>query len=554
MIFAVLSGLVNATPALAVTTDSTAVGATSLTKPSGAGRYIYVSPSGNDRNDDPTAESPLKTIKAAVQAARPGDVIVVRAGTYSEAVGFGAVNASATRPIVLQAMPNEKVVVAGTLMLKEVSYWTVYGLRFVYNPAIQTGQSIVSFRGGTGWSFRNNEVRGSVGVANLLVTTSPLSTTTTAARVAAAPKNYTIAGNCIHSNDGSGTHGQFHNIYLMTSIYSSGGVVERNLLGGAPEGANIKLAGPSSNTSDQSPNDVIVRYNTMVRSASGVTIGLDARGIVLERNLIAIGVNSDQYDGGVKTYQLKQPLTSVARDTMISGYTRVIEEDGGVATPFPTTRITTDSTTFSGSLTSCDLRNTNPEHSASFGRDARDRTGSFMDDNGNTHEANIEAIRAAGITYGCGPDAYCPSDVVTRAQMAAFLNRALNLPAPRRDYFRDDTGMTFESNINSLREAGITFGCNPPTNDRFCPNESVTRAQMAGFLVRAFSYEPVSTDYFTDDEGITLEGAINSLAAEGVTYGCNPPANTSFCPSQPVKRDQMASFFARALGLPPIAP
>jgi hypothetical protein len=35
--------------------------------------------------------------------------------------------------------------------------------------------------------------------------------------------------------------------------------------------------------------------------------------------------------------------------------------------------------------------------------------------------------------------------------------------------------------------AGVTQGCNPPANDRFCPDDFVTRAQMAAFFKRAFS-------------------------------------------------------------------
>ena len=58
--------------------------------------------------------------------------------------------------------------------------------------------------------------------------------------------------------------------------------------------------------------------------------------------------------------------------------------------------------------------------------------GSFGDDDGSVHEADIEAIAAEGITRGCNPpqnDRFCPDDPVTRGQMAAFLVRALDLPA-----------------------------------------------------------------------------------------------------------------------------
>lgn len=47
---------------------------------------------------------------------------------------------------------------------------------------------------------------------------------------------------------------------------------------------------------------------------------------------------------------------------------------------------------------------------------------------------------------------------------------------------------TFHSDIDWLAEAGITQGCNPPSNDLFCPEEEVTREQMAAFMHRFAEY------------------------------------------------------------------
>jgi hypothetical protein len=70
--------------------------------------------------------------------------------------------------------------------------------------------------------------------------------------------------------------------------------------------------------------------------------------------------------------------------------------------------------------------------------------------------------------------------------MAAFLARALDLTDDGGgNTFTDDDGSVFEADIAKLAAAGITKGCNPPTNDRFCPESNVTRGQMAAFLRRA---------------------------------------------------------------------
>ena len=183
--------------------------------------------------------------------------------------------------------------------------------------------------------------------------------------------------------------------------------------------------------------------------------------------------------------------------------------------------------------------------------------GTFKDDDQSIHEADIEAIAAEGITKGCNPPwntLYCPTGDVSRGQMAAFLNRALALAPTTVDFFDDDNGSVFESDINRLAAAGITRGCNPPANDRFCPSSRVSRGQMAAFLNRAFRYPATTVDYFGDDDDSIFESDINAIAAAGVTRGCNPPANTDYCPTRIVRRDQMASFLSRALGLDPIVP
>lgn len=184
--------------------------------------------------------------------------------------------------------------------------------------------------------------------------------------------------------------------------------------------------------------------------------------------------------------------------------------------------------------------------------------GTFRDDDGNVHEGAIEAIAAVGITLGCNPpvnDRYCPSNSVTRGQMAAFLVRALDLGPTPTNFFTDDNGLVFEDDINSLAASGITLGCNPPANDRYCPEKRVTREQMAAFLVRGYGYtDDGGGDRFSDDDDSVFEGDIDRLATAGITLGCNPPANSDYCPKDPVRRDQMASFLARAGGLSPMVP
>ncbi|MCY4368734.1 MAG: S-layer homology domain-containing protein [bacterium] len=112
----------------------------------------------------------------------------------------------------------------------------------------------------------------------------------------------------------------------------------------------------------------------------------------------------------------------------------------------------------------------------------------FVDvDPGSVHAANIDAVAAAGITVGCDvePLRFCPDEPVTRAQMATFLVRALDLPTGVTAGFADvDPGSVHAVNIDAVAAAGITGDCGVEPL-RFCPDEPVTRARMATFLVRA---------------------------------------------------------------------
>jgi SpoIID/LytB domain protein len=165
----------------------------------------------------------------------------------------------------------------------------------------------------------------------------------------------------------------------------------------------------------------------------------------------------------------------------------------------------------------------------------------FTDIAGSTHSEAILGIYQAGVTNGCSPTAYCPNDRVTRGQIASFLARARDYPPATGDHFTDDGGSPHEPNINIIFEQGISSGCEP---GRFCPNSLLKRYEMAVFLVRAIpDLEPGGPDAFSDDNGKWYEPYVNAVADRGITLGCAPG---KFCPNDTVTRAQMASFLYRA--------
>ncbi len=204
--------------------------------------------------------------------------------------------------------------------------------------------------------------------------------------------------------------------------------------------------------------------------------------------------------------------------------------------------------------------------------------------------AFVEAILHAGITTGCNPAArqYCPSDNVSRDQMAVFLARGLaggdaQVPSAGSvpdagDYdcrvggvsqFTDvGAGDWFCRHAHYLWAAGITRGCDP-ANRKYCPAEVVPRDQMAVFMARIragndasvpSSYSDAGTGrsydcqvpggtFFSDvDHAHWACRYVHYLWALGQIGGCDP-ANHLYCPSPPVHRDEMAKFLAGGFGI-----
>ena len=98
----------------------------------------------------------------------------------------------------------------------------------------------------------------------------------------------------------------------------------------------------------------------------------------------------------------------------------------------------------------------------------------------------VERLAEWGITMGCSVDPfrYCPHEHVTRAQMASFIARALRFKGAPVGFFADTQDNTHEQSIVALAVSGITVGCRT-TPATYCPNHKVSRAQMATFLARA---------------------------------------------------------------------
>ena len=168
----------------------------------------------------------------------------------------------------------------------------------------------------------------------------------------------------------------------------------------------------------------------------------------------------------------------------------------------------------------------------------------------------VERLYLANVTGGCGGGNFCPNQKVTRAQMAVFVLSAKHgpgyvPPAATGEFFNDVAQDSFAAAwIEQMAAEGITGGCG---SGNFCPNASITRAQMAVFLVKGMygtAYVPPAATggVFTDVASDSFAAAfIEKLAADGITGGCG---GGNYCPNASITRAEMAVFLVMAFNLP----
>src|SRR5262249_55853149 len=151
---------------------------------------------------------------------------------------------------------------------------------------------------------------------------------------------------------------------------------------------------------------------------------------------------------------------------------------------------------------------------------------------------------------GCGSGYYCPESSVTREQMAIFIERSLgefNPPQPTTQRFLDvGPERSSYAFIDDFAGRGITLGCGA---GYFCPDQEVRRGPMAAFLLRAlgvFNPDPNVPPRFSDvPPEHPFYAFIDQMWVRGITKGCG---GSNYCPDQVVSRGQMAVFLVRAFG------
>jgi hypothetical protein len=156
------------------------------------------------------------------------------------------------------------------------------------------------------------------------------------------------------------------------------------------------------------------------------------------------------------------------------------------------------------------------------------------------HYASVERLAAEGIVSGCTATRFCPTNGLSRGQLASLLDRAFDLPAATSSTF-SDAGITHAAAIETLAAAGITSGY---PDGRFRPELTVTRGQLASFLAAALELPPAPVTFSDVGPGDTHRDAIGAVSRAGIVNGFS---DGRFRPGQAVTREQAGAMLDRAL-------
>jgi hypothetical protein len=285
-------------------------------------------------------------------------------------------------------------------------------------------------------------------------------------------------------------------------------------------------------------------YHTAIISFLGLLSGIifltSFSSVQAETIRLAWDANPESDIAGYRVY-----YGTVSR-SVSGGYENMIEVPGNV--PSPTCTLTLEKgKTYYIAVTAYDS-----SLESEYSVELRRGFGDIHDD----HWAYdfVMNVSDGGITSGCQADNpatadneayFCPDHPITRGQMAVFLGTSLGHPPNTCTGQFDDvpTNHPFCGFIERMAADGITGGC---WGNNFCPNEPVTRGQMAVFIEVALgkgikSCEGQFADVLPNDPFCRF---IEQLAADGITGGCH--GGGDFCPNDLVTRAQMAVFLVTA--------
>ncbi|CAM3911151.1 S-layer protein [Bacillus mycoides] len=180
---------------------------------------------------------------------------------------------------------------------------------------------------------------------------------------------------------------------------------------------------------------------------------------------------------------------------------------------------------------------------------AHAQTADFTDvPSGHWSESSINYLADKKVISGYGNGKFGFGDNVTRGQVSAIISRYLKLEnnGSTIKNFSDIHGHMFENSIKAVAQAGIMTG---DSTDKFRPDDTLTRYEMAVILQKAFHLAVKTNDLFYDvSNNHWATDSVRSLYSNGITNGIG---NYQYGGEMSVTREQFAKFMYNAIFVNP---
>lgn len=282
-------------------------------------------------------KEPWNNIADAFRCLEPGDTLHVHEGTYREVVGLGDKTSPGREdaPILVTGAPGEaRPVIMGSLRVENADWWTIQDLEIVGDPDLDYDawgdppRTIHPLKmvGGHRWTIQRVHVHDAptYGLVRIEMRDGHPPAT-----------DWRFLDSCVH--DTHPAHGSpdtapytDHNLYVNTGPGGSG-VIEGNVVFGAPNGQNIKLGNGSGDQPSDATDNVVVRHNTLADAAQNITVVGPSDDNVIERNLLAEVNYGDSWYPNVRGIHL-HGTGNIARDNAWSGAATVVHNQTGNTT------------------------------------------------------------------------------------------------------------------------------------------------------------------------------------------------------------------------------
>jgi hypothetical protein len=274
------------------------------------GRTFHVAPTGDDTAAGSRAR-PWRTLALSMARLRAGDRLVVRGGVYRERVKLEVPHGTPDRRITVVAAAGEQPVVVGQLWIGGARHWTIDGIDVTWDAG-NPPEPMVRMYGGTGWVLRDAEIWGARATSALHVDDGP----------DADLGRWRVVGNCIHDTVPTNGPNQDHNIYVddMSASTSPHGLIEDNVVYGAPNGRGIKL-GPGGRHGGA--RNVVIRGNTIANGIANIGVSQATTNVAITGNVL-LGAR----DASITAFELRGRDIVAARN--VAGLApRFVDDDSG---------------------------------------------------------------------------------------------------------------------------------------------------------------------------------------------------------------------------------